>query len=344
MPKNIPILFSRSRTGHRGAYEDFAQRSFGGDIVRGGVRLSERSALFFLMVEEGSLRYVAVAFLRALAGRRTVGLLFRPGPALAAGGGRMWLKRVFLKLLKAMPAVRTLSIIPASIDPRIDTITDGWIYDFQLWDMTPEDHAAFAILRAGKAPCDPGGESLHRRIVETAQGRPVLLALGMQSRSKGFVHLARLAPQVVAQGWQIVVVGRVDPALSAEKARLVEAGALIEDRFVTDPEIVAAYAAAGAVWCCYDPSYDQASGILGRAIQFGVPVVVREGSFSAALVRGEGFPHLAVGGGANAPVDLGQLPAPNAELGRELSRKMRAHSLAILSEALGQTCVAPADG
>ena len=50
------------------------------------------------------------------------------------------------------------------------------------------------------------------------------------------------------------------------------------DRLLTDGEMMSLYACADVVWSCYSPEYDQASGIFGRAVQHGVPTVVRVGS------------------------------------------------------------------
>lgn len=328
------ILLSRSRTGHRGAYEDFVQRLFGGTVKRSGLQLATRGTLFFLMVEEGFMAYFASAFLRALIGRRTVGLLFRPGPALKGNSLRLRFKRGLLRLLKAMPSVATLSIVPFPLQPRFAEIADGWIYDFQLWDMGAADYATVAALREGRDCANPDAVTFHAAIVAASAGKPVVVALGVQSRSKGFVRLAAAAEMLAAQGWQIVVAGRIDPALAAEKARLEELGALIADRFVSDGEILGAYAGATAVWACYDPSYDQSSGILGRAVQFGCSVVVRKGSLSETFCEQEGYPFLAVAGEIGAPLDLSALPAPDVEGGRTAAERFRVKSLAVLAEAL----------
>lgn len=334
MPDDGLILFSASRGGHRGAYEDFVQRLLGGTVRRVGWPVRHPGTVFSLMVEDNGLGYMAFALLRALLGRRTAGLLFRPGPALDGRSLRLRVKRGLLKLLKATSRVTTLTIIPIPLRPDFAQIADGWIHDFQLWDMGDSDFAVFDALKAGASCPDADAAAFHGTIREAAVGRPVLVALGVQSLGKGFVRLAGAARELTAQGWHIVVAGRIDPALSAEKAALQALGATIADRFVSDGEILGAYAAASAVWCCYDPAYDQASGILGRAIQFGCPAVVRAGSLSEALCQQEGRPFLAVGGEVSAPVDLRALPAADAEGGRRAAKRFRARSLAVLSEAL----------
>ncbi|MDF2142049.1 hypothetical protein [Paenirhodobacter sp. CAU 1674] len=333
-PENGLILFSGSRGGHRGSFEDFVQRLWGGTVKRAGLQVNHREPALFLMIEDSSLGYVASAVLRQLLGRRTVGLLFRPGPALDGSSPRLRLKRNLLKLLKKMPRVTTLSIIPFSMRPDFAAVADGWIHDLQLWDMEDTDFKVIDALRSDQGCSDADAAAFYGTILEAAAGRPVLVALGLQSRDKGFVRLAAAARDLTAQGWQIVVAGRIDPTLAAQKAELEKLGALVVDRFVSDGEILGAYAAASAVWCCYDPAYDQASGILGRAVQLGCPVVVRAGSLSEALCQQEARPFLAVDGAVDAPLTLSALPAGDAEGGRRAAKRFRERSLAVLSDAL----------
>lgn len=333
-PMNDLHLHTNSRDGHRGAYLDFARTQLGGQSCDANVTLTARGAVLFLMADDGFHRYAITALLRMLLGRRTAGLLFRPGPALDADSLRLRFKRGLLKLLRVMPRVVTLTILPFPLRPDFATIADGWIHDFQLWDMTKADHSVVEALRAGDACPDTEAAAFYQAIMQSAEGRPVLVALGMQSRGKGFVRLAAVANALVEQGWQIVVAGRIDPALAAEKAALQELGVMIADRFISDGEILAAYGAASAVWCCYDPAYDQASGILGRAVQFGCPAVVRAGSLSEALCRQEARPFLAVSGAINDPVDMSALPAPDVLGGRQVASQFRRRSLAVLRDAL----------
>ena len=89
-------------------------------------------------------------------------------------------------------------------------------------------------------------------------------------------------PQIANQVL-VVCAGRVTPGNSNLAARLSAQGALIIDRFISDVELESLYGIADAIWACYAPDYDQASGVFGRAIQWGVPVIVRESSVIAAF-------------------------------------------------------------
>ena len=57
--------------------------------------------------------------------------------------------------------------------------------------------------------------------------------------------------------------------------------------------MLALYSIADLAWCFYSPEYDQASGILGRALQFSVTPVVRKGSVSEWFCASERMPHIA---------------------------------------------------
>ncbi|MEN8659998.1 MAG: hypothetical protein ABF313_18355 [Marivita sp.] len=287
------------------------------------------------MIEEWPLGYVVHAALRAVLGRRTVGLLFRPIPAATGNDIRMILKRAGLALLRQFSTVTTLAIVPVTLFPEIARVVDGWIYDFQLWDITEKDRALLKGLREGRNTTDQEAAAFYTRIQSAARTRAPLVSLGLQNRNKGFDRLVEEANGLTAAGWSIVVAGRVSDASATARAALATTDAFIEDRFVSSGELFAAYAAAKAVWCVYDPTYDQASGVLGRAVQIGLPVLVRQGSLSHRLCMMENLPHLAVGEHDLDRLSPNALPPADAAAGQVLATKFRARSLATLAQALG---------
>lgn len=331
----VPGYYTRSLDGHRAAYLDFViARFLGGRLTAGGSLISRRPVLF-LMVEENFGLYVLVGLWRALLGRRTVGLLFRPGPAIAAQTLRLRLKRLLLSGLRWVPTVRTLSIIPAPLVPGTERIVDGWIHDFQLWDISCADRRRVADLRAGSAAADDVAIMMDARA--HAAGRPLLVALGMQNHGKGISHLAAAVEAGQLDGWAVVIGGSFSPDATLARAMLETGGVKIVDRFLTDVEMLALYAAADAVWCFYDPSYDQASGILGRAVQLGVPAVVRRGSVSEALCRDLSVPHAATDGSTDLGAALNVLPSQQPDAGAELRERLEAQNMIKLRDALGLT-------
>ena len=301
--------YSKTLEGHRAAYLDFVTGRFGGLRAEAGQLVGWRGPLLFLMVEEDFGLYIFSCILRTLLGRRTAGLLFRPGPAITGRSWRLRLKRWILRAMRRLPNVRTISLLPTPLYPRISEIADDWIYDFQLWDLTTAEQARFRSMKAGLVggADQPRPPPIFMEALAFASGRPLLVALGMQNRDKGADLLAASMAGCCSKGWAVLVAGRF--ASSANDARIVieSSGGKVIDRFLDSDEMLALYAAANAVWCLYDPRYDQASGILGRAVQLDVPVVVRCGSFSEALCKREGLSHAAANGGkdlANALVYL----------------------------------------
>jgi hypothetical protein len=80
----------------------------------------------------------------------------------------------------------------------------------------------------------------------------------------------------------------------------VQAGGYACDRFISNEELFDLYACADLIWCCYAADYDQASGVFGRAIQLGIPVVVREGALIHKFCLAQGLPCVAIREAADA--------------------------------------------
>lgn len=297
--------------------------------------LLTRDPVLFLMIEERFGFYVASALLRALTGRRTAGLLLRPGPALAGTTLRAWVKRTVLKLLKWLPQVQTVTILPFALEPGFAAIADDWIHDFQLWDMAGADRDRLEAIRAGAPGAPADAVALVTEARRRAAGRTVLSAIGTQSRSKGFTLLAEAMAAGDIDDWSVLAAGRVPEDQRAACERFRTAGGWALDRMVSDDEILAAYAVADAVWCLYDPSYDQASGILGRAVQFGVPAVVREGSLSHRFCSLEDIPHVTARGEGDVAAALAALPPVDPLAGRQLSERLRTENITRLRRILG---------
>ncbi|WP_146182864.1 hypothetical protein [Limnohabitans sp. Jir72] len=290
-----PGYYSQSLDGHRAAYLDFVVKRFGGERIQVGDLFRRSSVVMFLMIEENFVLYVLSAFWRSILGRRTVGLLFRPGPTVQRKTLKHLFKWLLLRILKLLPEVHTLSIVPINFDERISLIVDNWIHDFQLWDISENEIILFNNIK-NQYESDRFAENftLFEKAKKHANGRPLLVALGMQTRNKGTEILARYISNDVKRGWTVLVAGRFASDQQQSRQLIEACGGLVIDKYLSDIEMIEVYAAADAVWCLYDPAYDQASGILGRAIQLGVPTVVRDGSYSAKLCENEKINHILI--------------------------------------------------
>lgn len=180
------------------------------------------------------------------------------------------MKQLVLGGLTRVPLIHTLSIVPFPVTPDLQRVASGWIHDPQLWDYEP----------SGAVVTD-----LSRRVQKAAGGRRVLVALGMQNRSKGFELLcqAYLASPALRDDWFFIAAGQVAPDMADIAQAFVDAGGMVVDRFVDDDELRSLYGVADMAWSLYHPIYDQASGIFGRAVQVDVPALVRSGSAISRL-------------------------------------------------------------
>jgi len=316
------------RDGHRGAYVDTLCAHF--DCRVSGLDVSAllgRDPVLVPMIEESFGRYAGVCLVRALLARRTVGLLFRPLPAIEGQTVRLRFKRAMLRVLRRLPGVHTLTILPFAVDPRFAEIASGWIHDLQLWDLQREE--------AGGIRIETG--ELAAAIRRQAGGRLVCAAIGRQDKAKGFDLFVRawLDDAATRKALLFAFGGKVDAACATDAEAFAAAHGFAANRIVSDAELLELYAAADLVWAAYDPDYDQASGIVGRALQLGIPVVVRSGSLIERMCRIERHPHisLAANAGTVKPQDLPARLAP-AEAANRAARH-KAESIERLRSALG---------
>lgn len=325
----ITILdLSLGAEGHRGAYVAMLCRLFPAKVVRfGPAALFSRRPVLVPFIEESLLRYALTCLVGAAIGRRTVGFLFRPRPALEGRSLRMRIKRGVLAALRRLPGVSTLTILPFAVEPGFAQIANGWIYDLQLWDL----------VEPGQPVRPEVGGALAQRLRQRAEARKLCVAVGRQDRGKGFDQFVACwtGNAELRSAMLFAYGGMVDPALATAATEFDAVGGFGLDRLISDDELLDFYAAADLVWCVYAPDYDQASGILGRAMQFGIPVAVRSGSLIERLCRAEGHPCVALGEGAS----VAALVAPPAPLDRTTARgraaRHGAESLRRLAAALG---------
>lgn len=317
----IPLLYTRSESGRLPSYLRGLERLFGVRRARYRDLLLSPAPILFLAAEEAFLLYVAISLLRAVFGRRTAGLLFRPLPIAASSRWRCRLKRAVLQRLKRCRCVQTLTVLPFSVFPAFSSIADGWIYDVQLWDLTEEERKAIEELRAQRQPIE----------------RPVLMAIGKQSVRKGldlFVDIyARSAP--LRARWQFIACGKVEPAAAEHAAVLCEAGGVLVDRALSDAQLFGTYAGSDAVWCLYPRIGDHAIGILGRTVQLGIPAIVRQGSVVHRLCVVENLQHVAATADEIAARLTGPLPPRDEPHGRRAAQRFAEHSETTLRAALG---------
>ena len=268
---------------------------FGGEPIYGKLDgamirvLADAPSVFFVTLDDDVAGFAAVAAKRRLAKRPTAGLLLRPQSCFARGPVG-YVKHALFRTLKSLRGVTIATITPFDVAPAYAKVASIGLADPQYWDL----------LRDGHAP-PPASTPLSHDVVQRAQGRPIIAAVGSLNPEKGLEHLAAALEQCrsahhIGDDAFVVFAGRVLPGSEAIAKRLDQAGALVVDRFISDDELSSLYGIADAVWACYAPAYDQASGIFGRAIQTGVPAILRRGSVISQIAANNDFAHYAIDG------------------------------------------------
>jgi hypothetical protein len=288
------------------------------------------------MIEDSFFLYVLVCLLRSMVGRRTVGLLFRLKPAVEGKGLRLLIKRNVLRCLVELHSVHTLSIVPTSLIPGSDAYVDSWVYDFQLWDVSREEMNLFNCFASCQFEGEEEARSLVKEIQSNAETRRIISAIGVQNEAKGFDLFSDIYENSldIQREWCFVSGGKVHSNLKEKSELFDQAGGFLVDRFVSKVELIALYAVSDVVWCRYAEKYDQASGILGRAIQFGIPVVVRYGSLSHRFCEMLDVDYVADDATGDIHILLGSAGQKDLDKGRALTDRFRSVSLVRLSTAL----------
>lgn len=270
-----PLIHICVTTGHQPSYQAVFVRLLDGvpstGRLRGPIfwRLVRAERVFICTIDTNYQAFAAIAVLRALRGRRTTGLFLRPMQCFRTERPIIYAaKRWAFRVLRRLPGLRLLSIIPFAVEPRLAQVCHDWIHDPQLWDLWLDG-----------PPILPETD-LSRRVAKAARGRKVMIFIGAGNRIKGFDGFV---DEAISQKDSVlaVVAGRVAPDFAVKAQRLADECMIVEDRFVTDEEILSLYKVADRAWCRYALDYNQASGIFGRAVQTGVVPIVREGSVVA---------------------------------------------------------------
>lgn len=326
---------SEGTEGHRADYNRVLIAELRARNVHLGLIEKSRHAvdssrpIFYSMLDTHVVAFLTNAVVRSLRGRRTVGLFFRPGECFLKASCKYRVKRILFHWVSRLPHVSILTIMPFEVFPRFGEVATGWIYDPQLWDLLhfgfPEDDA-FPMLR----------DLLSAKL----NGRRILVALGEQRRDKGFDYLVDVwcsSPEVRAN-FLFVVAGKVKVDSAHKGEMFVQQGGILINRHLAHGELMYMYRCADTIWSCYSPAYNQASGIFGRAIQFGASVIVRKESYLENLGGILFHPTLALpfeNADIAAKEILAWKPRPRDREARiKMLNAIRAHSVSVLVDNL----------
>lgn len=323
-------LYSSGEDGHRAAYLAYLRK------ILPSRRVSLRATYFcaepvlFCQVEDAYFHYFVASICRALLGRLTAGLLFRPLPAVEGRSLRLRIKRATLYVLRKIPHVTTLTILPTWVHPSFSKIVDGWIYDFQFWDLSSGDRAKFDAIRSGQLQ-----SFIARKVRGDANGRTVITAVGRQDQPKGFDVFVEsfLSLQGAPAQFHFAFGGKAHESVSRHAKRFMIAGGTAFNGYLSDEDLVHLYAGSDMIWCWYPTYRDQSSGVFGRAIQLGLPVIVRRNSLLHQFAIRENISHFAI----NDAREFSLVSAKNIGLnpadGKALSEKYKRRSMRVLCQS-----------
>lgn len=296
-------------------------------------RITQRHGIWFYSVFDSTtfetIGAMVSATVRSLFGQKTVGLVFRPGDCFIRGSFKASVRRVLFRFVSRLRNVHLLLIIPFPVTPPFSSVATNWIYDPQLWDLP------YLGL-----PDDQNVGPLRAQITALADKRRIVVALGALSPEKGFNFMVDLwlSSAQLRASHLFVAAGWVWNESKEAARRFQEAGGFLIARHIDDAAMFGLYGIADLLWACYAPDRDRSSGIHGRAVQFGVPVLTRKGSFLEAFGESVAFPTLALPFEASDEAISLLLNWNPRRVDRQdtasLVRRMRDHSVSVLADAL----------
>ena len=264
------IVHVSNLSGHRRSYLSLFSKLFqltpqsGSIFGTRFITLCTTKKLIFATIDDDYFGFTVVSIIRALLGLRTVAIFLRPKQCFLNGKLVYKVKKLLFQALVKLPSLTIISIIPHDLCPEHVKISNDWIHDPQLWDVNDE------IVK-------PGSDVFSDLFIHKVENMKVLSFIGTVNIIKGFMFLHSMVKYdpSLAKNIKIVVAGKVDIACQAAAEELKDYGVLIIDKYLTDEEINELYVISDFIWCCYHPSYDQASGIYGRSFQNNKRPVVR---------------------------------------------------------------------
>ncbi len=232
-------------------------------------QLIQAQRLFLVTFDDSILLYSLIALIRGMAGKSTAALFLRPQKGFDELRLKYRLKKLIFMLIKLIPRLSIITITSFSLAPHYAAVAHHGVFDPQYWDK-----------HDGKKLQSPTPSKFSEDILRRAGGRRILTFPGLLTQEKGFgffVDILRQHPKILDR-ILFVAAGLTVPATAEGVEDFVSIGGYLVNRMLDDAESESVYSASDIIWACYEPGYDQASGIFGRALQFGVPVIVRQDS------------------------------------------------------------------
>lgn len=267
-------VFDLNTEGHRESYFQIFERLWGATRFVGLENLLKANSaehLVFLSVDDYFLRFLVQTLKRSFQRKKTDGILLRAENLTQQNWTlKRLFKKILLRILKKIPGVRMIGIVPFQFLPELKPYLTDTLFDLQFWDLP---------ILFPKIEASPQANIKFETLREKAKGRKIVLALGRQDESKGILFFFNLwqHPEI-QKNYFFGVIGKNRTVNPFEFDNFEKAGGFVWNETVSETDLISAYEKADLIWCCYHPSYDVSSGIYGRSLQTGRASLIREGS------------------------------------------------------------------
>lgn len=282
----MPLIYDVAKSGHRLRDSYVLSRVLSGQVRLQSVRqawrdlIRFRGPLIWLTADYELIWFTSICLIRSALGRRTVGICYRNN-SVEDGKYLVHKVRLFLFWLwNCLPNAVALTCCPS----KRPLEQKRFLYDIEWWDLVA-------------CPLDlkPVAPSLEDSVVflgnpNALKGGPFFIEAALTAKRRG-------------SRWKFVLVGLTRDISPQMLAMLQEADIQVIAPPADDGEFVAYMASAGYLWCCYNPVYDQSSGIFGRSLQLSRPSIVRSGSLLVDIQKRYGAGIAVTYGDAEAAVD-----------------------------------------
>lgn len=279
--------------GHRREYAELLSKHFKLTKLVGQVNPRSLSKLvfsdqvLFASIDDNIKLFFIVGLLRILFLKKTVGLFLRPHSCFFKTSLKSIIKRYLFTIFCYLPLISVITILPFKIYPHYRKIAKYSVLDPQIWDKFESIQSVYGLDQT---------LDIVKQIQDFAAGRKLISFIGTSGLNKGLKFILDVVSSTAWDSCKLCfVVAGIVPNESRGCCRALEMrGVLILDRFIDDKEIDILYFLSDSIWACYRPDYDQASGILGRALQFGKPAIVRDKSVAMQLSQYFSSPYIAL--------------------------------------------------
>ncbi|MDA9999690.1 hypothetical protein N9E53_01285 [Amylibacter sp.] len=259
------MIYVKHKFGHRefGA-NTIAFVTGDNDIVYNmSMRALQCSTLRFSTIEDNSYLFFILALIRNIFGKKTSGLLLNPWAVFKKRSIKALFKKSVLMFFKRCKHITVICYVPYYLDDRYELISEDWIYDLEFWDLMLLEREKLLPVQS-----------------EKVKDKTSIYFLGAIAARKGINLLSFLKKNLTPQVGDIefVIKGKIQGDTHAIRESLVWLNDCIEDKYLSDSEFIYYASKSTHLWCCYDPSYNSSSGILGRALQLNKVPIIRKGS------------------------------------------------------------------